>query len=59
LQILIRISPDLHFWVSQAMHDNYAVLTIGSCYGWKWRNVLGGLLAILVACTTLFYTSES
>ena len=55
-QILTRISPNLYFWVSQGMYDIYAVLTIGTCYGWKWRNVLGGLLAIVIASLSFYYT---
>lgn len=58
-QVLTRVSPDLQFWLSQGMYDIYAVLTIGTCYGWKWRNVIGGALAILTACLTFYITIRS
>ena len=55
-QVLMRVSPLWHGYVSYAIYFIYAVLTVGGCFRWNWRYVLAGSVAILVGGLCFFST---
>tara|TARA_R110002094_G_scaffold126737_2_gene120641 strand:- start:1134 stop:2129 length:996 start_codon:yes stop_codon:yes gene_type:complete len=55
-QVLMRVSPLWHGYVSYAIYFIYAVLTVGGCFRWNWRYVLAGSVAILVGGLCFFAT---
>lgn len=48
-QVLVRISPLLHGYVSYGIYIAYSVATLGGTFGWSLRSVLAGLFSVVVA----------
>jgi hypothetical protein len=48
-QVLVRIDPMLHGYVSYGIYVVYSVLTLGGAFGWSVRSVLAGLLSVSIA----------
>ena len=55
-QVMIRIDILWHGWISYGLYFLYAVLTVGNCWGWKWRPVVAGMLGILLGGACFFGT---